>query len=186
MPILENQRWELFCQAIVKGEITSKAYELAGFRPSRSNSARLRARECIRGRILELTQACADGCQITIQSICDELDQAIAIARSKNQAQPLVNAAALRARLGGLMVEKQEIQIAERIEEPNCVEEVLARVAVEVDMGAAKALAAAFKLEWDEDAVLAVINGSGELQRSYNQQAIEEWHPPRSDQKRKI
>jgi len=109
MPALENQRWELFCLAIARGETTSRAYETAGFRPSRSNSARLRATEPIRQRICELQAASADACKITVQSVCNELDQAVELAKAEGKPAALVSAAALRARLGNLLTDKIEI-----------------------------------------------------------------------------
>jgi hypothetical protein len=44
-----------------------------------------------------------------VQSICKELDAAIGVAKQKGQAQAMVSAATLRAKLAGLMVEKVEV-----------------------------------------------------------------------------
>ena len=54
-----------------------------------------------------------------------ELDQAVAVAREKGQAQAMVSASALRAKLAGLMVEKVEVSSADPFE--NC--ETMADVA---------------------------------------------------------
>jgi hypothetical protein len=112
MPPLENQRWELFCQAVARGETTSKAYQTAGFRPSRSNSARLRADERIEQRILELQQVSADACKITVESICAELDRAVELARAEGKPSALVSAAQLRAKLGGLLIDKAQVEVS--------------------------------------------------------------------------
>ncbi len=49
----------------------------------------------------------------TITSICAELDAAIAIAKAKGQAQAMVSAAGMKAKLTGLMVEKQELRVTD-------------------------------------------------------------------------
>lgn len=54
MPVLRNQRHELFCQEVAKGASTDKAYALAGYKPSRGNSSALRLKNSIRERIEEL------------------------------------------------------------------------------------------------------------------------------------
>ena len=71
MPVLQNQRWELYAQHVAAGKTSTEAYELAGFKRSRSNAARL--------------------CEISLESVCRELDEAISVARAKGQAAPLVN-----------------------------------------------------------------------------------------------
>jgi hypothetical protein len=109
MPVLKNQRWEIFAQTLAEGRSASESYVLAGFRANRGNAGRLRANESVRARTLELQQAAAKSCEISLESVCRELDQAIEVARAKGQAAPLVNAASLRARLGGLLVERHEI-----------------------------------------------------------------------------
>jgi hypothetical protein len=60
---------------------------------------------------VEIQAAAAARTEITIETICTELDDAISVARSKGQANAMVSAASLRARLAGLMVEKVELGI---------------------------------------------------------------------------
>jgi hypothetical protein len=47
VPILKNERHELFAQKLAEGKTATEAYQLAGFRPSRKNASRLRAKEDI-------------------------------------------------------------------------------------------------------------------------------------------
>lgn len=54
MPSIKNPRQERFCQEIVKGTPTNKAYEIAGFTPYRSNAHTLRGKKHIQDRISEL------------------------------------------------------------------------------------------------------------------------------------
>jgi hypothetical protein len=182
---LENQRHELFCQAIAKGETTSKAYQIAGFRASRSNAARLRADERVQLRVQELQQASADGCQITVQSICEELDQAIAIAKSKNQAQPLVNAAALRAKLAGLGIERQAIEVAHsdsRHDDPS-PEVILMRMAEVLSAGLVRQIANELGLADEAETALAAGNGPT---NGNGHQLLVEWAPPKKAPKREV
>jgi hypothetical protein len=125
VPFLENERHELFAQQLAQGKSASEAYVLAGFKSSRHNASSLRTKEHINARVLELQQAAAKSCEITLESVCRELDEAIAVARAKGQAAPLVNAASLRARLGGLLVEKVEVGQPGDFEDCNTEEEVL-------------------------------------------------------------
>jgi hypothetical protein len=108
---LPNIRHERFCQALVRGESANRAYQTAGYKGSTANAARLKATEAIRRRIAELSAEAARAHEISIESICRELDQAVAVAKSKGQANPLVSAASLRAKLGGLLVDKTEVEI---------------------------------------------------------------------------
>jgi hypothetical protein len=109
MPILENQRHELFAQELATGKSASEAYALAGFKESRKNASRLRAKEDVKARLAELQAVSARSTAITIESICAELDQANQVAMERGQAAAMVSASTLRAKLGGLMVEKVEI-----------------------------------------------------------------------------
>jgi hypothetical protein len=45
--VLKNQRHELSAQAIARGEMADKAYELAGYAPNQPNAARLKANESL-------------------------------------------------------------------------------------------------------------------------------------------
>ena len=106
---LRNARWERFCVALAEGRTGDEAYEIAGFQKNRGNAARLKATEAIRNRLAELQEVAAKDNAITIQSICAELDAANTVARAKGQASAMISAAALRAKLGGLMVDKVEV-----------------------------------------------------------------------------
>jgi hypothetical protein len=109
MPILENPRHELFAQELAKGKSAHEAYISAGYKPSRKNAARLRTKEDVKTRLAELQAATAQSTKITIQSICAELDAATQVAKQKGQAAAMVSASALRAKLGGLMIDKVEV-----------------------------------------------------------------------------
>jgi hypothetical protein len=85
----------------------------------------LKTNDDIAARVLELQQVAACSCEISLESVCRELDQAIEVARAKGQAAPLVNAASLRARLGGLLVERVEIGAPDAFEEADTMPGVM-------------------------------------------------------------
>jgi hypothetical protein len=59
----------------------------------------------------EIQEAAAQSTEINIASICAELDAAIGVAKSKGQANAMVSAAGLRAKLAGLLVDKSKIEL---------------------------------------------------------------------------
>jgi hypothetical protein len=109
MAPLKNQRHERFCVALAEGKSADAAYVEAGFQENRGNASRLKANESIRGRLAELQAEAAQRSEITIDTICRELDQACAVARAKGQASAMVSASSLRAKLGGLLIERVEV-----------------------------------------------------------------------------
>jgi hypothetical protein len=108
MPALKNQRHEKFTLALFEGKSATEAYALAGYRPCRQNAARLMSNDVIRQRLSELQGGAAKSAAITVQSIVDELDEAIAVAKNAKQATAMVSAAALKSKLAGLLIERVE------------------------------------------------------------------------------
>jgi hypothetical protein len=109
VPILQNQRHELFAQELAKSKSAHEAYTLAGFKESRKNASRLKAKEDVAVRVAELQAVTARSAEITIKSICAELDQANQVAMERGQAAAMVSASALRAKLAGLLTDRIEI-----------------------------------------------------------------------------
>jgi hypothetical protein len=60
VPVLKNERHELFCQALIQGKSRNDAYVIAGYRPSRPNSSTLANSEHVRRRIEELQGRAAE------------------------------------------------------------------------------------------------------------------------------
>ncbi len=73
MPILKNQRHELFCQALAKGKSGTDAYAEAGYKPSRHNAANLRTNETIIARVLELQGIRTNRLTLNRQYVVDAL-----------------------------------------------------------------------------------------------------------------
>ena len=181
MPILRNARHEKFAQELAANGVSAyQAYINAGFRPSRQNAARLRAKEDIAARVLEIQAAGAKSAEITVASLIEELEAARVKATSLNQLSAAVRATAEKAKISGLLVEKQQIEVVNTEYEPTSAAEVLADVMEKVGERAARALAEAFGIEFDQAAIRALYDGPNGSQASTR--AIE-WRPPRSDPK---
>jgi phage terminase small subunit len=72
MAVLQNHRHELFAQGLVEGKTADRAYTDAGFKPSRKNASRLRAKEDIRTRVAELQNRGLKRHDINIDRILEE------------------------------------------------------------------------------------------------------------------
>jgi hypothetical protein len=106
---LRNPRHERFVQALFEGEPASRAYEIAGYAPNDGNAIRMKGNERVQARLVYLQMQAAKSSEVTVESICRELDEANAVAKERGQAAAMVSASALRAKLAGLMVEKVEL-----------------------------------------------------------------------------
>jgi hypothetical protein len=184
VPILRNARHEKFAQELAANGVSAyQAYINAGFRPSRQNAARLRAKEDIAARVLEIQAAGAKSAEISVASLLAELEEARSKATSLNQLSAAVRATAEKAKISGLLVEKQQIEVVNTEYEPQCAQEVLHRVAERVSVEAAVTLGRCFGVEfdptWSPDS--EPIRASG-----YSQRMIEERRPIVNGRKREI
>jgi phage terminase small subunit len=177
VPILTNTKHELFAQALAKGENASKAYISAGFKGSRANASRLKANSNIAARVFELSEAGAKSAEVSVASLLAELEEARARATTLGQLSAAVRASAEKAKISGLLVERQEIAVTnvDPYEDMSTAAEVLAKVVEDLGLKAAVALATAFELPYDEAAIRAMCEAGN---AANGQQAIE-WRPPK-------
>ena len=73
MQPLDNQRHELFAQALAEGMSADAAYIKAGFLPHSGNASRLRGNESVQKRVKELQQRAAAKTEITVSQVLDAL-----------------------------------------------------------------------------------------------------------------
>jgi hypothetical protein len=147
----------------------------------------LRANEHIAARILEIQGAGAKSAEITVASLLDELEHARQRADSLGQLSASVRAISEKARIAGLVVEKQQIEVVNTEYEPTSSAEVLAEVMEKVGERAARALADAFGIEFDQAAIMALYDGQDVPHRGgYSQRLIEEQKPIVNGRKREI
>lgn len=112
MPPLENTRHERFAQELAKGASATEAYETAGYSGSepamRSGASRLLTNANIDERVRELQSKAAKRVEITVESLCDELDEAKRLARENAQPAAMVTAIMGKAKITGHLIEKQQ------------------------------------------------------------------------------
>ena len=112
MPVLKNTRHERFSQELAKRRSQAEAYELAGYKPSRSAAARLAADVNICARLSELQDRVAARTEITVADITARLLAIAAKGETSDEAPKLsVARAALMdaAKLNGLVTDKREL-----------------------------------------------------------------------------
>jgi hypothetical protein len=134
---------------MAKGENASKAYVSAGFKGSRANASRLKANSNVAARVREICGVAATAAEVTIASLLAELEQERAQATTLGQLSAAVRATAEKAKISGLLVEKQQIEVVNTEDEPECAQEVLHRVAERVSVEAAVTLGRCFGVEFD-------------------------------------
>ncbi len=109
MEPLRNPRHEKFAQCLFQGMSANRAYAEAGYSPHDGNCIRLRGNERIKERLAYLQGEASKSAKVTIESINRELDEAIAVAKGKHQAQAMVSASSMKAKLAGLLIERTEV-----------------------------------------------------------------------------
>lgn len=73
MPVLPNPRHESFAQERARGKSIDEAYQIAGFKPNRSNASRLNANEHIRARVDEIVGRGAVKAEATVARVLEEM-----------------------------------------------------------------------------------------------------------------
>ena len=113
MPVLSNAKHELFCQHLALGKTASEAYELAGYKPSRSNASVLRAKHSVSDRLTELLQQSeskvVQQIEYTRDSIVGELEEARQMALELKNPSAAWQSAMAKAKILGLVIDRREI-----------------------------------------------------------------------------
>lgn len=73
MPVLKNQRHELFAQGLAKGMTGDAAHTAAGYAPNRKNASALKTKKDVIARVLELQANRADRSILSRQWVIDAL-----------------------------------------------------------------------------------------------------------------
>ena len=85
MPVLSNAKHELFCQHLALGKTASEAYELAGYKPSRSNASVLRAKQNVSDRLR--AKYCSNLREQVVQQIVEYTRDSISLAELEEARQ---------------------------------------------------------------------------------------------------
>jgi len=114
MPALENQRHELFAQALAKGMTADAAYSEAGYKPDRKNAARLTTNDDVRTRVAEIQSRAAARVEVTVAHLTERLLNIAAKGEQTDEAPMLSVARASimdAAKLNGLITDKQDVTV---------------------------------------------------------------------------
>ncbi len=117
MPVLTNQRHELFCRNLVEGAqrgwSATEAYIRAGYKGeegvARACASRLLTNENVKRRLAELTAPATRKTQITAEALLDKLQANIAAADAKGQHGAVNGSIGLMAQLRGLLINRTEV-----------------------------------------------------------------------------
>jgi hypothetical protein len=109
MPVLTNSRHEKFAQELAAGFSAAKAYGRAGYQPNYGNCIRLKGKERIIARVLELQHCGAVRAEVTVASLVQELDEARTAALRLGQASAAVGATMGKAKLTGQIIDRTEV-----------------------------------------------------------------------------
>ena len=109
MPILRNQRHEMFAQAVVKGKTFVEAQEIAGYTRNHGNASTLAAK-CA-DRINELKSRAEKGVNVTVAGLCGDLDRVLELAERVDSPGSAVAAIMAKAKLCGLITDKQQVSV---------------------------------------------------------------------------
>ena len=116
MPVLSNAKHELFCQHLALGKTASEAYELAGYKPSRSNASVLKAKQNISDRLDEILQESEKKVvreiEHTRDTLLSELEEARKLALKRGQASAAAQCSMGKAKILGLIIDRREVSPA--------------------------------------------------------------------------
>lgn len=109
MPVLKNARHEKFAQAIAKGKSATEAYAEAGYKAHQPSASRLLSNVMVGARVEELQARALKKVEVTVESLCGELEEARGIALKEKQTSAAVSATMGKAKLFGLGVENRRL-----------------------------------------------------------------------------
>lgn len=105
---LKNARHERFAQELAKGRAAVDAYAAAGYAANRSHASRLVADGNVSARVEELKARAAVKVEVTVADIARQLDEDREFAKTCGQAGAAVSASLGKAKVLGLIVDRQE------------------------------------------------------------------------------
>src|SRR5258708_2181782 len=108
MPVLANQRHELFAQFIAMGMTFTAAYVKAGFADHDGNASILARSEHVRARVEEIQGKAAKKVGVTVESLMDECEEAREGAMKSEQFAAAIAATREKGVLSGKRIERSE------------------------------------------------------------------------------
>jgi hypothetical protein len=105
-----SERQKNFVRLIHEQVPPYRAYALAGYRPHHSNAYRLRENEGVMQYLGELAAQTMKRHEVTVDSLLTELEEARLNAKAAKQPSSEVSAVMGKAKLTGLLVDRQEVK----------------------------------------------------------------------------
>jgi phage terminase small subunit len=105
-----SERQKSFARLVHEQIPPYRAYALAGYRPHPSNPYRLREDERVQQYLSELEAQTMERHEVTVDSLLTELEEARLNAKAAKQPSSEVSAVMGKAKLAGLLVDRQEIK----------------------------------------------------------------------------
>src|SRR5215207_9034973 len=134
-----SERQKAFARLVHEQIPPYRAYALAGYRRHHSNAYRLRENEGVRQFLSELEAQTMERHEVTIDSLLTELEEARLNAKAAKQPSSEVSAVMGKAKLSGLLVDRQEIKDVSNMNMEELVQAVRENMGDEADV-ALKAL----------------------------------------------
>ncbi|SFP63827.1 terminase small subunit [Frateuria terrea] len=132
MPRQLSQKQRLFIAELQKGANGADAAKAAGYSPhaAKFQAYRLMQNELVRAELDKVRQNLAAATEYNGERCMAELDSAIAFAKEHKQANAVVKAVELRARLAGLLRDKLDVTVEQRVDINDALEAARARAAL--------------------------------------------------------
>jgi phage terminase small subunit len=130
-----TQRQENFVRKVAEGMPASRAYREAGYTAT-AHAAEVMASKTLRNaevaaRLAELRAEQAKRHEVTIDSLAREFDENRAHALRVDQVTAAVQATAMKAKLFGFMVDRQQVQVEHSLRKPSADENAPAEMSLE-------------------------------------------------------
>ena len=138
MTAIRNARHERFAQLLAEGRSASAAYVEAGYKANDGNASTLKGNQKVQARVIELLNRAAAKTEITVATVTERLLK-IAEKGEKSSEAPMLSVARAAlmdaAKLNGLVTDKAELDVVQRLlsDKPQSDEEWAE--AHEVDLG---------------------------------------------------
>ena len=128
-----TQKQETFVRKVAEGMAASRAYREAGYTAT-AHAAEVMASKTLRNaevaaRLAELRAEQAN--EVTIDSLAREFDENRAHALRVDQVGAAVQATAMKAKLFGFMVDRQQVQVEHTLRKPSADENAPAEMSLE-------------------------------------------------------
>jgi hypothetical protein len=119
---LKYPKHEAFVRGLLENKTALDAYEAAGYARDDGNAARLSRNPRVQERLAELQAEIAAETTVTVQGLINELESARKTATDLKQLSAAIKAIEGKAKLSGLLVARQKVEITsnvfERMDEP--------------------------------------------------------------------